>query len=141
GVDVADGQFACRQVLLRLPAARSVHGGWIGVMQISHQLDAGVADVADGVDCLVQGVFLERVGGKSQAEHGIDCSGLLSAGGEADKTSSSRNANQWQWVERILIMRQVMRRAIVVCVVVMFGGVLASGCASKNGKKNSDGTP
>jgi tetratricopeptide (TPR) repeat protein len=36
-------------------------------------------------------------------------------------------------------MRQIMHRAIVVCVVVIFGGVLASGCASKD-KKNRDGT-
>lgn len=37
-------------------------------------------------------------------------------------------------------MRRIMRRAIVACVVVIFSGVLASGCASKNAKKNQNGS-
>ena len=42
------------------------------VMQIGHQLHAAVADVRDGINRLGEGIFLERVGGKSESLHAGD---------------------------------------------------------------------
>ncbi len=61
-IDIADAQTARRQLLLRRGPFGGIECRRIRMMQIGHQLDAGISDVGQGVDCLGKGVLLERIG-------------------------------------------------------------------------------
>ena len=102
-------------------------------MQVCHKLNPAVAAVGDGVDRLIEGVLLERVGGKSEAVHHGRLYRLVEPGEPAGYNFGGRTQGivAAAWVERIL---RTMRHLSFVGVLAVLCGALVVGCASKNAK-------